>query len=251
VSRKSITTKKHILKTLLANLPAGTPVTSTDLAEYGVSADLAVYYARAGWLNRLARGVFVRPGDSVSLAPSLLLLERQLAGLHIGGKSALELHGIVHYVRIRPTLHLYGWITGRLPIWFTERFQADYHRKRIFEETPEAPLHVTRTEGPQTCTRALVSSPERAFLELLSEVGVRQSLSEARELAEVTHTLRASALSTLLKHCTSVKTVRLCLNLGRELSMPWVRTLNSKQLPLGSDKPWVSRRAYGTLVLKA
>ncbi|WP_129777573.1 type IV toxin-antitoxin system AbiEi family antitoxin domain-containing protein [Peristeroidobacter soli] len=244
------TTRHTILKTVLARLPAGAPVTSADLTGYGVSPDLAVHYVRAGWLNRLERGVFLRPGDTLSLAPSLLLLERKLTGLHVGGKSALEWHGIRHYVSQQTTLHLYGWVAGRLPAWFTDQFPSDYHRKRLFKEKPETPLHVARFEGLQAGGNPLVSSPERALLELLSEVGVRQPLSEARELTEGTHTLRASALSNLLKHCTSVKTVRLCLTLGRELSSPWVSKLDPKQLPTGSDKPWVSRSSEGTLVLK-
>ena len=36
----------------------------------------------------------------------------------------------------------------------------------------------------------LVSTPERALLELLDEVGVRQPLQEAREIAESTYSLR-------------------------------------------------------------
>lgn len=242
--------RRTILKTVLANLPAGAPVTSADLAEYGVSPDLAVHYVRSGWLNRLERGVFLRAGDKLSLPPSLLFLERKLTGLHVGGKSALEMHGIRHYVPQRATLHLYGWMSGRLPPWFTDQFPSDYRRKRIFDEKPEAPLHVARYEGLQVGGNPLVSSPERALLEVLSEVGVRQPLSEARELTEGTHTLRASVLSNLLKHCTSVKTVRLCLTLGRELSLPWVGKLDPKQLPTGSDKPWVSRSSEGMLVLK-
>src|ERR1039457_4031308 len=70
------TTGKSILNRLYARTVAGTPVTSEDLASLGVSADLAVHYVRAGWLNRLARGVFVRQGEAPGLHPSLRLLER-------------------------------------------------------------------------------------------------------------------------------------------------------------------------------
>ena len=95
-----------------------------------------------------------------------------------------------------------------------------------------------------------VSSPERALLEVLSEVGVRQPLQEARELAESSYNLRADVLRELLQHCTSVKTVRLCLQLGRELSLPWTAKLDPAQLPTGSDRRWVSRSDDGLLVLK-
>ena len=87
-------------------------------------------------------------------------------------------------------------------------------------------------------------------MEVLSEVGVRQPLQEARELAESTYSLRADVLNELLQRCTSVKTVRLCLQLGRELSLPWAAKLDPAQLPTGSDRPWVSRSSDGLLVLK-
>ena len=96
----------------------------------------------------------------------------------------------------------------------------------------------------------LVSTPERALLELLDEVGVRQPLQEAKEIAEGTYTLRAEVLVDLLKRCTSVKTVRLCLRLGRELSLPWANKLDEAALPKGSDRPWISKSKDGLLVLK-
>jgi len=111
---------------------------SEDLAALGISADLAVHYVRAGWLTRLARGVFCRAGDTVALHPSLLLLQRRLKGLHVGGKSALDWHGVRQYISQQPMLHLYGWMAGRLPQWFTERFPAQYHRKRLFDEQSDA-----------------------------------------------------------------------------------------------------------------
>lgn len=219
-----------------------------DLAALGISADLAVHYVRAGWLERLARGVFCRPGDPPALHPSLVLLQRKFEGLHVGGKSALDWHGVRHYVSARPVLQLYGWKAGRLPQWFTDRFPAEYHRKRLFDEEPENLLHVRPFENRKGAP--LVSSPERALLEVLSEVGVRQPLQEARELAESAYSLRANVLRDLLKRCTSVKTVRLCLHLGRELSHPWAGKLDPAELPKGSDRPWVSRSADGVLVLK-
>ena len=242
------TTKASRLNTLYTRLAPGAPLTSEDLAAMGISADLAVHYARAGWLTRLARGVFCRPNDPPTLHPSLLLLQRKLRGLHVGGKSALDWYGIRHYLSQEPTLHLYGWTAARLPDWFVSHFPAEYHRKRLFDEQPNALLHVSpfekRNDAPQ------VSAPERALLEVLSEVGVRQPLQEARELAESTFSLRADVLSELLQRCTSIKTVRLCLQLGRELSLPWAAKLDPAQLPTGSDRPWVSRSSDGLLVLK-
>lgn len=240
---------RNKLNLLYTHLAPGKPLTSEDLSTLGISADLAVHYVRAGWLNRLARGVYSRPNDMPALHPSLILLQRKFEGLHVGGKSALDWYGVRHYLSQRPVLHLYGWAAVRMPDWFTERFPAEYHRKRLFDEQPGALLQVAPFENRSGAPQ--VSTPERALLEVLSEVGVRQSLQEARELMESTYSLRADVLRDLLQRCTNVKTVRLCLQLGRELSLPWVVKLDPTQLPTGSDKPWVSRSSNGLLVLKA
>lgn len=242
------TINRNRLKQLLAQLPPGAPITSQQLSNLGISADLAVHYVRAGWLDRLARGVYLRRADTLLLHPALQMLEQKISGLHVGGKSALDWHGIRHFVRPHSMLHLYGWNAACLPEWFEEKFASDYHRKRLFEEDATSMLHVARFQNDRDAP--LVSSRERALLELLSEVGVRQPLSEARELIEGMHTLRARVLTELLQKCTSVKTVRLCLMLGEEFSLPWAQKLNRAELPTGSDKPWVSRRSHGTLILK-
>jgi hypothetical protein len=238
------------VNTLYRKVAPGRPVTSEELATLGVSADLAVHYVRAGWLERLARGVFTRPDVPLDLHASLRMLEAlvRFKGLHVGGKSALDWHGVRHNVAQKPRLQLYGWASGPLPSWFTERFPSTYHRQRLFDEKPETLLRVSRflrqPNGP------LVSDPERAVLELLSDVGVHQPLQEARDLLEGTPSLRAVVLQELLTHCKQVKTVRLCLTLGRELGLPWAAKLDPKKLPTGSRQRWVGRSREGLLVLK-
>lgn len=243
-----VTTTRNKLKRLYEDLPAGSPLTTTLLSRHGISADLAVHYVRTGWLKRLGRGVYYRAGQPLSRDATLVALQCQITGLHIGGKTALDWYGVRHYVASHEVLHLYGWAAARLPEWFTTRFPGEYHRKRLFSETPDDMLHVTafeqRTDGP------LTSSPERALLELLSEVGVRQPLQEAREIMESAYNMRADVLNELLQNCKSVKTVRLCLQLARELDLNWVAKLDLKKLPTGSGRPWVSKSRDGLLVLK-
>jgi hypothetical protein len=151
------TIQRNKLNSLYTRLGPGTPLVPEDLAALGISADLAVHYVRAGWLQRLARGVYCRPNDPPALHPSLVLLQRSFEGLHVGGKSALDWHGIRQYLSQRPVLSLYGWNAARLPPWFTERFPAEYHRKRLFQEPPGAPLHVGPFEMREGAP--LVSAP--------------------------------------------------------------------------------------------
>lgn len=64
--------------------------------------------------------------------PCLALLQRQISGLHVGGKAALDWHGVRHYVAQEPRLLLYGLKSAKLPAWFTDAFPAEHHRKQIF-----------------------------------------------------------------------------------------------------------------------
>jgi Transcriptional regulator, AbiEi antitoxin, Type IV TA system/Transcriptional regulator, AbiEi antitoxin N-terminal domain len=242
-------TEANKLKLLTQHLVPGAPLTSGDLGTLGISADLTTHYVRAGWLTRLSRGVYAKPGDQLALRPSLLVLQRAYTDLYVGGKTALDWYGYRHYVAQRPVLHVYSWSTiPRLPSWFTERFPVAYHRKRLFHETSKHLLFVGPFED--RANEPNVAEPERAVLEVLSEVGVRQSLGEARELLESLYTLRADVLDKLLQQCTSVKTVRLCLQLGKELSQPWAEKLDAGALPKGSSKPWVSHGPNGVLILR-
>ena len=56
------------------------------------------------------------------------------------------------------------------------------------------------------------------------------ALKQASTIAEI------RMLRDLLQHCTNVKTVRLCLQFGRELSLPWAAKLDPAQLPTGSAR---------------
>ncbi|MFA5507943.1 MAG: type IV toxin-antitoxin system AbiEi family antitoxin domain-containing protein [Vulcanimicrobiota bacterium] len=238
--------KRNKLNDLFKSLPDGVPVTSGDLATLDISASLAVQYVRAGWLTRLSRGVFSRPGP-LDLHACLRFLEGRMEGLHVGGKTALDWYGIRHNLAHRRVLRLYGWASGPLPAWFTENFpESSYHRLRLFDESPTALLHVlpyqNREEAP------LVSTPERATLELLSEVGVRQPLQEAQDILESAPHLRASVLQELLERCRQVKTVRLCLTIGSDLGLPWASKLDAKRLPKGRGR-WVGQTKEGFLIL--
>lgn len=241
-------TERKKLNKLMTTMPKGMPVTTNALQAAGIYPTLAERYVGSGWLTRLGRGVYQRTGESLLLHPTLRVLEGRVSGLHIGGKTALDWYGIRQYVAINPVLLIYGWDAFRLPAWFTRTFPAEYRRKRLFDENTQAMLGVQPyRDAPDG---AMTSDPERAFLEMLSEVGTRQTLDEARELAQTTDTLRHEELQRLLHACRSVKTVRLALTLGRELELPWVAALVVRELPTGSRSRWVARSKNGTIVLK-
>jgi hypothetical protein len=136
-----------------------------------------------------------------------------------------------------------------LPEWFTSRFHARYTYTRLFTWKP-ASLNADTISTPAGALEHLkVSVPERAVLELLSEIGTHQDLEEARNLFDGLRNLRSDILGRLLACCASVKTVRLFLSWARETGIVDVdQLLKTHKISTGSKSRWISRMKDGTLL---
>ncbi|MEH6499604.1 MAG: type IV toxin-antitoxin system AbiEi family antitoxin domain-containing protein [Pseudoalteromonas distincta] len=240
---------RNLIKRLQAELPRGAPFDLAMLNSFGVSPKLAAYYVQSGWLVRLAHGVYAFPNDEFEVSGALLFLQKRIAGLHIGGRSALALQGVRHNLLHRDTLVLWGEARFALPVWFSSRFPARYVSAQLFEwlddTLPSKTLHIP----PGKPNGMLMAVPERAVLEMLYEAGTKQSLEEARNLFDGLRSPRKDLLGQLLSCCTSVKAVRLFLTWARETGVVDVDML-LKQYPIrsGSNKRWMSRLDNGTLL---
>ncbi|SEK08868.1 Transcriptional regulator, AbiEi antitoxin, Type IV TA system [Paraburkholderia diazotrophica] len=93
------------------------------------------------------------------------------------------------------------------------------------------------------------SEPERALLELASDVGKRrakgQSLEEAMSIAASLRNLRPKVLDTRLSHCTRVKVVKLVRDLGEASGFAWGKDLQRHVDRLGAGRRWTSSRKDG------
>ena len=215
----ALSTRHKPVKTLQGAFPRGTPFDSRQLRKIGVSSALAHHYLKSDWLARLGRGVFMFPEDTLRQEDSLKFLSRTVEDFHVGGKTALAWRGIRHNLPTREPLSLWGEGKAVLPPWFTERFPARYTARNLF--SPKLSKGFGLHPLPETPDGVLVSEPERALLELLSEVGVHQGIEEARNIMEGARSLRPDTLATLLKHCQRVKVRMLCVRWAEELSLPW------------------------------
>ncbi len=242
-------TKKTNPIKALAALPRGGPVDTGLLREVGVSSALASHYVRSGWLTRLGRGVFMFPNDQLALAPSLKVLARYVPGLHVGGKTALAWRGVRHNIGPSERLSLWGDDSRTLPAWFSQRFPARYVARKLFDANLTSRFGLQSL--PEEPDGALVSVPERALLEMLSEVGTaQQGIEEARNIMEGVRSPRLDVLGTLLGHCPRVKVVRLCVQWAEELGLEWAAEARRLAGPRGRGR-WLTRLPDGkTLVLK-
>jgi Transcriptional regulator, AbiEi antitoxin, Type IV TA system/Transcriptional regulator, AbiEi antitoxin N-terminal domain len=225
-------------KRVLSELSRGEPLSIAALRERGVSEFRASALGRSGWLTHLGRGVYMLPGDTLTRDGCLAYLARQIPGLHVGGKTALAWRGIRQNVSFREILSLWGDQPKRLPSWFTERFPARYQATQLFDADIRKGFGLQPL--PNGRPEILVSVPERALLELLSDVGKTQSLQEARQLVESLRTLREKTLDELLAHTSRIKVVRLAELLGRDLELPWAATAKRHSQRIGGGKRWVA-----------
>ena len=102
----------------------------------------------------------------------------------------------------------WGDVPTVLPAWFTAAFPSAYQATDLFDEALPAGLGLAPL--PEGRSDLLVSAPERAVLELLSDVGKSQGLEEARHLVK-------SAQA----HLKRIKVARLAHSFAEELDLPW------------------------------
>jgi len=165
-------------------------------------------------------------------------------GFHVGGKTALAWRGFGHNVPAREPLWIWGNRNLRLPDWFTERFPARYTTRTPFAS--DLPVGMGLEPLPEQPNGVPVSVPERALLEMLSEVGIHQGVEEAKNILEGVRSLRPEVLALLLQHCHRVKAARLCVHWAEELQLPWAEAARKAAAQHMTGSRWSARLKSGT-----
>jgi hypothetical protein len=213
------------------------------LQQRGLSAKQVARLAEGGWLQRLGHGIYMLPGDQLNREASLAYLAELMPGLHVGAKTALAWRGVRHNLAFKERLNLWGNKPASLPDWFTTAFPATYQATHLFDASIDAMAGLAPLPGGRS--DVLVSTPERALLELLSDVGKGQELEEARHLVEGARSLRLPVLDELLAHLQRIKVVRLAHAMAEELALPWADLARQHSERLGGGRRWVSSTKAG------
>ena len=229
------------LSALLRQLPEGVAAPSVWFEAQGYSRQLLYKYVQSGWLVKLGRGVYMRPGTTLDWRGVGLGLQR-LAHLpfHLGGITALNQQGYAHYLPLggEHVIHWFG--NTAVPAWLhsvnlPQTFH--FHARQLFDDKAAT---VGLTELP-TKTRDWTlntSAPERAILEILYQVEQSGGISfqHAAELFEGLSVLRPAVLNELLATCNSIKAKRMFLFLADYNQHSWVKRLERDNIMLGSGK---------------
>lgn len=224
---------RNKLQNLLASWPSGTVLTIRGLEDFGISRGLVNSYKTNGWVKSFGQGAFARSQDKIEWYGALQALQFQLdLPIHVGGKTALELQGLAHYLSLkRPTIDLLKTPQSVVPKWFV--LHPWQERVRI-TGCSFLPPKLEIEEISMGSFNIRVSSRERAALELLYLAPRLYSFEEVRQLVESLGTLRAEVITELLMHCSSEKVKRLMLYFGEQFNMVWRKKLQAK-VSIGSS----------------
>ncbi len=147
--------------------PKGTVATQVWLGQLGVSSKLANWHVGSGWLVRFGARAFTQPGDQVNWRGGLYALQTQLGmTVHVGGRTALELQGLSHFVPLgrQKKVILVSDQPEQLPAWFRNyRWEASLEHPclSLFERVPDKGTAKLDCGGFEV----VISSAERAVME--------------------------------------------------------------------------------------
>ncbi len=240
--------KTQRLKPLLNAVPPGFIVDTPWLLGRGIDPKSIHNYVARGWLERVIRGVYRRPlpkgvrATGVSWEIALLSLQRLMKrNVYLGGESALDLAGHVHYLPVggRSRVHFYGdapsWLK-RLPL--PERIVV--RRPTLFDcgslgVADADPAGETNGWAVGVWNWSVrVSSPERAILESLDELPGKASFEHIDRIFEGLVSLRPEPLMALLAVCRSVKVRRLFFVFADRHGHRWRKYLCTERIDFGS-----------------
>jgi hypothetical protein len=218
----------------MQDYPKGLVLLSSWLVSKGYPYELQQQYRRSGWIKSIGKGAMLKSGDPLLLSGALAAIQSQVnINLHLGGRSALELNGVAHYLQLTsPEATLFSFGKSKLPSWFTNnKWDVDYivFRTSLFNDDT-----IGLTDYQDAGIMMKISSSGRAMMECLSLCPTEFSLTEAYELMEGLSTLRPKQVQELLENCKSIKTKRLFLYFAERLGHSWLKYVNQAKINLGS-----------------
>lgn len=220
---------------LLATQPSGIAMQSFWLEERGYSHDLQKRYRESGWLESIGSGAMKRANQPITYEGGIYALQNQSAmTVHPGGKTALSLLGLSHYLQFAPkSVLVFGDETERLPLWFKN---YDWGLKVNYHKSSFLPSELGLIDKELKCFSLKISNAPRALMECLYLVPDEQDLMECFHFMENLNNVRPSQVQTLLENCHSIKVKRLFLYLAEKVNHEWFSRINLEKIELGIGK---------------
>lgn len=217
---------------------------------------------KSGRLVSVSHGVYKKPDTKLTWQGLVCSLQYMGYDLCPGGLTALELHGMGHYLSLssQKTIHLYGldtlpaWVNTILPDVTFIRQQQLFGGRLLVNHSYNGKDNLL-TNGDPHHGKSLatpmpwglddwpmtISSAERALFEVLMDVPEKISFEHADQLMQGMASRSPRRLNTLLELCENIKVRRLLLWFAERHKHPWLDRLdrehfNMESHTLGSGK---------------
>jgi len=246
--KKEEKTNYSKISKIMQEIPKSLVLSSSWLVSKGYSYELQQRYRKSGWLKSIGKGAMLKSGDTLLLSGALAALQSQAnINIHIGGRSALELNGVAHYLQLSsPEVTLFTHSKTKLPVWFTNnKWDTDY---KLFKTSLFNNNAVGLIDYQDVGIDIKVSSSGRAMIECLSLCPNNFPLTEASELMESLSTLRPKQVQELLVECKSIKAKRLFLYFAERAKHSWFKHIDKTKIDLGAGNRSIT--SSGILVSK-
>ena len=236
------------LQVLLESVPSGFIVDSAWLKAKGIGRRSAYDYVKAGWLERLAHGVFRRPVpggrplETVDWKVCVLSMQHIMDyPVHVGGMTALAFQGYSQYLTVGGNAP--AWLYGaNIPKWLSKLSldaPVELRKPSLFAD-PVSGLAEARDDReavsggtPPWSWAMRMSTPERAIFEALDELPQRETFDNLDMVFEGLTTLRPRRLALLLRACRKIKVRRLFFVFADRHGHAWRKRLDPEDFDLG------------------
>ena len=231
---------------LLKAWPAKAIYISNWLEKRWVDRNLASYYQKSGWLDKIGNGAFKRAGEIVEWSDGLNTLQNQTKlKVHLGAKSALLHQGYVHYIPLGENypLYIFGERNHKLPVWFKNydwKVQIIHTQTNLFKSCPEDALKLVEVNG----ARVKVSSPERAIMEAIHLIRNRETYDEVLKLMGLLSAIKPQVVQSLLEKCNSIKVKRVFMVMAERYNYPWLIKIDLTKIYFGKGKRVFIKNGY-------
>lgn len=220
---------------LIMDWPKGAIYVTKYLYNKGYGLDLLKRYRRSLWLKSIGTGALKLYQDSVDWQGAIYALQKQLnLSIHPGGKTALELSGFAHYLSNKmENLYIFGQRGEKLPRWYQNynwSVKTHYSASQLFRDSTGMKPYKYRD------FKILISSPERAILEMLYHFPKYHTFDECFHVMENLVGLQPIQCQNLLEQCNSIKVKRMFLFLAEYAEHFWLDSIDTSKIDIGNGK---------------
>ena len=228
------TQKYDKLKNLLQLWPAGTVATQDWLTQIGISRFLLRQYTKSGWVRSVGAGAVIRSQEKISFNACLYALQNQLKlSVHLGGLTALVMHGRGHYIKGDVAYDLFASAQTRLPKWFLDLDNEFKQSIKIYKTNFLPATEYLQKHEINDGIEIFISSLERAIFEVVYLTPEVSTFEETNYIFENLGQLRPTIIQKLLECCKSKKVKRLFLTFATLHNHAWLKELSLEKVDIG------------------